>query len=332
MKLHVVQIAAYLVIIAAGIKLAAPVLNVVFLALLIGTSVLPLLIWLMKKGVPKSLALLITILSLFIIITLIASVVSAAVIGLADKLPQYQDKLISLKEDFITLFSGLGINISDMLSLQEFDSQNIINLVKDFISGIISTFSNFALIILLIIFLLLDVADMHYNIIKGKKEITPAMAKRMELRQEIHKYNSISAFTGMLTAIGNLILLLIIGVDFPFLWAFLSFLFSFIPSIGFILSVIPPAFIAMLESGPTSALIVLVGFIVINGIVENVIRPKFMGKELNLSLTLIFLSLIFWTWILGAMGAILAIPLTIAVLKAKEIFFKDSILYNMESE
>ena len=173
--------------------------------------------------------------------------------------------------------------------------------------------------------MLIDATDLRYKIYKGERKITPSHAKRMELGEQIRKYNSISALTGGLTAVGNLILLLIMGVDFPLLWAFLSFLFSFIPNIGFILSIIAPAFIALVELGPTAAIIVIVGFIIINGIVENVIRPKFMGKELNISLTMIFLSLIFWTWILGAMGAILAIPLTISAMKAWEIMFSEDI-------
>ena len=328
MKLHIVQIAAYLVIITAGIKVTAPVLNVVFLALLIGTSIVPVLLWLLKKGVPKAVSLLITILLLIFIIGFIGSVISVAANNMADKLPQYEERLFSMKEGISGFLAGWGMDISEMLSHQEFDTEKILNLAKEFISGIVSTFSNFALIVMLIIFMLIDTAGLHDKILKGEKKVSAGLAKRMELRDEIHKYNSISAFTGLITAAGNLILLLIMGVDFAFLWAFLSFLFSFIPSVGFILSVIPPAFIALVQIGPTASLLVIIGFILINGIVENVLRPRFMGKELHMSLTTIFLSLIFWTWILGAMGAVLAIPLTIAVIKAKEIFFPENILQN----
>ena len=80
---------------------------------------------------------------------------------------------------------------------------------------------------------------------------------------------------------------------------------------------------ALVELGLTQAIIVIIGFIVINGIVENIIKPKYMGDELDLSLFVIFVSLIFWTWILGGMGAILAIPLTISAMKAWEIVFAE---------
>jgi len=115
MKLHVLQIAAYLVIIAAGMKAAAPVLNVVFLALLIGVSILPLIIWLMKKGVPKSVSLLITIFTLILILVIISSVLSVAIVGLADKIPQYEEQLISIKDGTAKFLSGIGIDVSNII-------------------------------------------------------------------------------------------------------------------------------------------------------------------------------------------------------------------------
>ncbi len=321
MKLHPLQIGAYLVIVAAGMKIAAPILNIILLAVLLSISVMPVILWFMKKGVPKALTLTITILLLILVTLSIASVLSVAVAGLADKIPQYKDQLVSLRDGTVEFLAGFGINISDLLSGQEIKPDKIMAIASDFLSGIITTFSNFSLVFLLIIFLLIDITDLRYKQHQSGKNLTMMQEKSTELATEIRKYVSISAFTGLLTAIGNLILLLVMGVDFPVLWAFLSFLFSFIPSIGFILSVIPPAFIALGDSGLTAAIIVIVGFIIINGIVENVIKPKYMGGELDMSLFVIFLSLVVWTWILGAMGAILAIPLTISFIKAWKIVF-----------
>ena len=324
MKLHVLQISAYIIIIAAGMKAAAPVVNVILLALLLAMSMMPVILWLMKRGIPKAVSLLITIFLLIFVTGLIASILSAAAFGIAEKIPQYEQQLLTLKTDVIQFLLKIGIDVTSILSHQLYNPENLMGIATDFISGIISTFSNFTIVFLLIIFLLIDTAGMRYKIHKGEKKLGKGLLKFTELADEIRKYVSISAFTGLLTAIGNLILLLILGVDFPFLWAFLSLLFSFIPNIGFVLSVIPPAFLALAESGVTEAIIIVIGFVIINAIVENIIKPKFMGEELNLSLFVIFLSLIVWTWILGAMGAILAIPLTISVMKAREILFSDS--------
>ena len=254
---------------------------------------------------------------------LIGSVVSVAVVGIAEKVPHYETQLVNLKNGSVEFFAGLGLDISDLTSMKELSPGNVLQVATNFLAGIISTFSNFALVFLMIVFLLIDAAELRYKIDKGDKKISKGWLKTEELFIEIRKYVSISAFTGMLTALGNLVLLLIIGVDFPVLWAFLSFLFSFIPSIGFILSVLPPALLALLDLGMTESIIVVGGFIVINAIIENVVKPKVMGEELNLSLSMIFISLIVWAWILGAIGAILAILLTITAMKAREILFAE---------
>jgi len=117
----------------------------------------------------------------------------------------------------------------------------------------------------------------------------------------------------------NTVFLIILGVDFPVLWGLLAFLLGYIPSVGFWLALIPPAALAFLEFGATRALIVLIGYVVINGGVQNFIQPKLMGSGLNISPLVVVLSLFFWTWILGPMGALLAVPLTMIV---KEIFLE----------
>jgi predicted PurR-regulated permease PerM len=291
MKLNVLYAAAAIIIIVAAMKLAAPVVNIILVSILVALTVMPLINWLIKKGVPKVLSVLITILVLIIVIT----------------------------------FLTFDIDASSVFHDKFYNPEELIRFATEFISGLITTFSNFAVVFLFVIFIIIDSADLQYRIYKGEKKIEKGLLKVAELADEVRRYVSISAFTGFLTALGNLVLLLIIGVDFPFLWAFLSFLFSFIPNIGFILSVIPPAFLALAELGLTEAIIVVVGFIIINAIVENIIKPKYMGEELNLSLSIIFISLIVWSWILGPIGAILAIPLTISVIKAIEILTDESL-------
>ena len=104
--------------------------------------------------------------------------------------------------------------------------------------------------------------------------------------------------------------MIVIGVDFAILWGFLAFLFSFIPNIGFILSVIPPAVLALIQFGWVQCVIVVVLYVLINTVVDNVVKPRYLGKEFNMSILVVFLSLLFWGWLLGAIGAILGVPLT----------------------
>jgi predicted PurR-regulated permease PerM len=136
------------------------------------------------------------------------------------------------------------------------------------------------------------------------------------LSVDISRFVLITAKANFISASGDTILLLIIGVDFAFLWGVLSFFLGFIPSIGFLLSLIPPMILAFLEFGWQAALAVLLGYWIINGIADNVIKPKFVGVGLNLSPMVVFLALVIWGWPLGLMGALLSIPLTMIVYRS----------------
>jgi len=111
----------------------------------------------------------------------------------------------------------------------------------------------------------------------------------------------------------NTILLYALGIEFAILWGLLSFFMSFIPSIGFLISVIPPAIMALLQFGPQQMLIVIVAFILINFLVDNVIKPRFIEEGVNISVAVTFISLIIWAWVLGPIGAILAVPMSMVV-------------------
>jgi len=114
------------------------------------------------------------------------------------------------------------------------------------------------------------------------------------------------------------LMLMYIGVSYPFLWGVLAFLLNYIPNIGSIIAAIPPTLLALIQFGTPEAISVAVGFLFINLIAGNVIEPKFMGKGLGLSTLVVFLSLLFWGWIFGPVGMLLSVPLTITVKIAVE--------------
>jgi predicted PurR-regulated permease PerM len=129
----------------------------------------------------------------------------------------------------------------------------------------------------------------------------------------LRRYMLLTAELAALTGIGATILLLILGVDFPILWGVLTFLLSFIPTVGLFLALIPPAILALLEFGPGTALLVVAGYLLIDLVVENVVKPKFLGESLDIAPLVIILSVIVWAAVLGSMGALLAVPLTLAI-------------------
>jgi predicted PurR-regulated permease PerM len=124
-------------------------------------------------------------------------------------------------------------------------------------------------------------------------------------------YLLVSTVFGLIVAVIDAGFLWLAGVPLPLLWGLLAFITNYIPNIGFLIGVFPPALLALLEGGPQLMLIVIVGYSVINFVIQSIIQPKYVGDAVNLSLTLTFLSLIFWSFVIGPLGAVLAIPLTL---------------------
>ena len=112
-----------------------------------------------------------------------------------------------------------------------------------------------------------------------------------------------------LTGLGVFIMLILFGVDYAPLWAVLAFLLSFIPYIGLTVAAIPPILLGTAESGVTVGILLGIGYLVINQVIEQIVEPRVVGKEMTLSPTLTLFSVIFWTWVLGGLGAMLAGPL-----------------------
>jgi predicted PurR-regulated permease PerM len=242
---------------------------------------------------------------------------------MAEKAPEYKKDLYQLKLQVLDLAKNAGIEVPEEIEESKADVNGFITHASDFLSEIVSAFSNFIMVLLLIVFVVIDATTLRQKYDQGEISPGSSLAHLSELVRSIRKYLSIAALTGFYTAAGNLVLLLILGVEYAVLWAFLSFLFSFIPNIGFVLSVIGPALLALFEIGPVSAIIVVVGFILINEFIENVVKPRMMGKDLDLSLTVVFLSLIVWAFILGPMGTILAIPMTLVGKMAWTVYVKE---------
>jgi predicted PurR-regulated permease PerM len=304
---------ASIVLIVAGMKAASSILGFVLFAVLLSTWIPPLVTLMARKGVSRNLALTITILVVILGGFLLATVQGSSISRLVQTVPSYESRLAELKDAIMSMFARFDINISDLFSREEFDPQRIIRISTALLGVVLNTISTSLFLFILVSLMLVEVVGFEARIQQDISFGTTLRARLFEVRKEIRKFVSITALTGLVTAIANVILLVILGVDFAVLWGVLSFLLSFIPAIGGILSFIPPALLAFLEFGWTRSITVIVGFVVINNLVDNVLKPKLMTQGLDISILLIFLSLMFWSWVLGPIGAILAIPLTLFV-------------------
>jgi predicted PurR-regulated permease PerM len=127
----------------------------------------------------------------------------------------------------------------------------------------------------------------------------------------VKNYMAIKTIVSLASGICVAILIYIMGVDYPMLWGMLAFALNYVPNIGSIIAAIPPVLLAIIQVGFFKAMMVAVGFVVINLVIGSVIEPRYMGRGLGLSTLVVFLSLLFWGWVLGPVGMLLSVPLTI---------------------
>jgi len=312
-------IGACAVAMLAGMRVAAPVIGPVLIALLMTIAWSPGSRWLRERGWPATLAALTGVLLGVAMIALIVLLIWSSAQQLQDALPAYQARLSALRDSVTELLARLPFDTSGLASADALQPGALVERALAVVRGLSSTAGGFSLLILVMAFLMIESVRYPQKLfaaisIHADAEHAGATATHVEqFVRSMRSYIALNTVFGLIAGVANTILLLALGVDFALLWGVLSFLLSFLPNIGFFLALVPPALLALLQFGLPRALMVTVGFIVINFLVDTVIKPRFIGESLDLSPAVVVLSLVFWGWLLGPVGALLAVPLSIAV-------------------
>ena len=306
-------IMAAIVIIIWGIYQAQSVLVLflvsVFLAV-IGTS--PLL-WLERKRVPSGIAVLIVVGGIIGILLIIGALVGTSINSFLNALPFYeariQEKFIALKE----LLTSKEIESPDKLVLKYLNPGAIMSLTSSLLSGLSSILSNIVLILLTVTFILLEASSYPVKlraILGGPQAAFPQFSRFVD---SMKRYMVIQTVISLAAGILIGIWLAILGVDFPVLLGLLAFLLNYIPNLGSIIAAIPAVLLALIQLGLGRAALATAGYIVIYFMLGNIVQPRLMGRGLGLSTLVVFLSLIFWGSLLGLVGMVLSIPITMTL-------------------
>jgi AI-2 transport protein TqsA len=239
-------------------------------------------------------------------------VIIVSVARLAAVLPEYAkeaDDLVSGINDFLARF---GVEPGDLSAVT--DSLDVGKIV-DLIGGILGTVGSIttSLVFLFSVLLFLSFeADQAGARILAIATDRPRIAEALgEFARGTRNYLIVSTVFGLVIAILDTIALMLLGIPLPVLWGVLSFITNYIPNVGFIIGLIPPALLGLLGGGWGLALAVIVVYILLNFVGQSLIQPRFVGNAVGLSTTVAFLALLFWAWLIGPLGAILAIPLTL---------------------
>lgn len=295
----------------------AALINTFLLSAIITITIYPAMDWLRGKGAPRALAFIITIIMALAVVLSLLFIVAFSVDQFAQVVPTYQDSITSFQKAAKDRLDALGVNTSKTLSGSLDTSQareGLKGAVSAALKGVSTSISASALFFIILVFMLYEGLSLSIKLEHAGPDIDKGLLERMShLIANIRSYVTITAIIGAAAGAANTILLLVLGVQFAVLWGILSFIMNFIPNIGFIIAVIPPALIAWLSLGWVEAVVVVIGYILINGISGNVIQPKYIGQGVNLSPSFVFFSLVLWGSILGILGAILAVPLTLAI-------------------
>jgi predicted PurR-regulated permease PerM len=292
-------------------RAANEILAPIILAFVLAICTTPFLYWFMKKGAPAWLALLLTIGADVVIVVLLVWLVGLSVQDFGETIAQYEDRVNEIEQGVGSAVTRLGVDVDNLAADPLTSPQKLVETAAGFVGGIVSGLSNWGLIVMTGIFFLVEATIMPRKVSSVAQESDRGAQQILHLFQGLRQYMVINAFVGALAAVFNVIFLAIMGVEFAILWGVLSFFFSFVPNIGFIISVIPPAIMALLQFGVTEMLIVIGVYIGINFLIDNLIKPRFIQEGVNISASVTFLSLIVWGWVLGPIGAILAVPMSI---------------------
>jgi predicted PurR-regulated permease PerM len=233
---------------------------------------------------------------------------------LVEALPTYADNAESQLEELQAQLEELGID--DILpSLDFLDPSKLIDLISGFLGSLFGSLALVFLMLMFFVFMFLEASGFSVRLRKGLAPDSPLLTRFHEYTRDVREYWWITSAIAFVIAVLDVIFLLILGVDFAILWGVVAFLLSYIPSLGFWLALIPPFLLAWAEFGIATAMIVFIGYVLINGSIQNFVQPKVTGGGLNLSPLVVTISVVVWAWALGPIGAILAVPATMLVKK-----------------
>lgn len=310
---------AALMIIVAGLKSSAELLAPLLLAIFFSMIAAAPLPWLVNRGIKEPVAITIAIALVIFIIFGLGGAISASLGDFSEVLPHYADRLKKFSAHVVQWLASYQIVIPNNIMADLLDPGAIMSYITSTLGRLTSVFSGSLLILLLVIFILLELSHFPLKLQAMLGADSQAVSYFQKFQLTLNRYLMIKTGISILTGITVWLMLLMIGVDFALLWGLLAFLLNYIPNIGSLIAAIPPVLLALIDAGPGKALITMAGYFLINNIYGSILEPRVLGRELGLSALVVLVSLIFWGWVLGPVGMLLSVPLTMVLKIAFEV-------------
>ena len=304
---------AVFVIVIAGLKVASEIVIILLLAIFISSLLSAFLTFLNKKRIPKLISYSFLTLLFVVFVSLITYLVNTSLASFVSALPIYEEKIKNLTLLTFSYLDTYNIKVNKDEILKLLDFNYLFTFTKDIISNLGVILSKLLLITIGVAFILSESKLFNKKLKVIFKNDTQKLVSFNLFSHNLQKYFAVKTFTSFLTGLLIYFVLLFFGIQYALLWAFVAFLFNFIPVVGSIVASLPAVLIALVSGNIEMTLWLIIIYVVINISISNILEPKFMGTHLNLSPMIIFFSLIFWGWVLGIVGMFLAVPITMTI-------------------
>ncbi|MEV5408487.1 AI-2E family transporter [Thermopolyspora sp. NPDC052614] len=300
------------IVVLAGVRETSSIVGPVVLALVLVIAVSPVREWLTRRRAPTWVIVAVPLALVIVFLLGMVAVLTVSVAQLAALIPTYSDQLDRLVADAQALATRLGYGNAEInRALESLDPGQLLQLAQQFLSGLLGVLSSLFLIVVLLLAMSLD-APVFARALAGLGGNRPRLIEALtNFTYRVRRYLIVSTIFGIICAVLDIGALYLLGVPLPLLWGVLALITNYIPNIGFIIGLVPPALLGLLEGGPRTMILAIVAYMAINVVIQSFIQPKFLGDAVGLSTTVTFLSLILWTFVLGPLGALLAIPLSL---------------------
>jgi predicted PurR-regulated permease PerM len=305
-------VAAAMIVLVWGLRGLAGIINPILLAAVITITLLPVPNALERRGLKTGPSLLITILLVVILIVGFTWLVLASIGSMDAELPAYSASFQAQQQT--TDPEASAAEQAAEAALRAVNRQRFNQVFAGLLAAFGSLVGQMFLTLLIFVFMLYTALSLPNLTRLGINAESDVLSQAIGLTSNVRRYMVLTAFVNLLVGIGDGLLLWYFGVPYALLWGLIAWVLGFIPAVGFWIALIPPVLLAYALFGTQTALIIFIGYVLINGTAANVISPRVLGKGLSISPLIVFVSVFIWGWLLGGIGAILAIPLTMLLI------------------
>lgn len=301
---------ATLVVILGGIKLSAEIVVPFLMALFFAIVLNPLVSWLMRRKMRRGVAISLVVVVVLIGLALLIAMIAGSLQEFSDVYPQLQaqtEQKLALVQRFAARFH---IMISPESLAQRLDPNAVMDVATTMLGQFSGAMAQIVLVMMTVIFMLFEVHHLPYKLRYALVNPQIRIAGMHKALKGVTHYLALKTLISLATGVLVWLALLALGVKFALLWGVVAFVLNFVPNIGPVIAGIPPVLQALLLNTPLEAGLVAALFIAIHMLLGNLLEPRVMGRGLGLSSLVVFLSLIFWGWLLGPVGMLLSVPLT----------------------